>query len=162
MCDYQGDSIPYKKAFMSKCIVEYCNVAESLTKNMCNMHYRRWSRGERGKVLSRPKYAHKGLGPKRSPSTTDLHWAAGFIEGEGSFKQGIRERNITVQAKQKDPETLYRLREMFGGSVFLIDSVGIYNWCISGPYGTGVALTLFSLLSTRRQQQLEHFLGNDN
>src|SRR3990167_4926258 len=48
-----------------------------------------------------------------SPSMKDLHWAAGFIEGEGSFmKHG---NSVTVCAAQVQLEPLERLQQFFGG-----------------------------------------------
>jgi hypothetical protein len=55
-------------------------------------------------------------------SVADAAWAAGFLDGEGSFT--IRSGNhgtftLVVEAGQIDPRPLLKLREMFGGSVRL-------------------------------------------
>ena len=61
---------------------------------------------------------------KKKISKTDLAWAAGFIDGEGSFfigrtRQG-KWRYFRVQLKvtQADIRPLKRLQQMFGGYVY--------------------------------------------
>jgi len=104
----------------------------------------------------------RGRGPSRRPTSADLHWAAGFLEGEGTFAgngryhkspKGISHK---VAATQVEPETLWRLREMFGGVVSHArqpDGVrqGIWQWQLSGVRARGVMMTLYSLLSERRR-----------
>jgi hypothetical protein len=56
-----------------------------------------------------------GLDAIKTPSDLDIAWAAGIYEGEGScIKSG---NSFGVSVAQKDPEILYRLRDLFGGSV---------------------------------------------
>jgi hypothetical protein len=86
-------------------------------------------------------------------SIRDLEWAAGFLEGEGCFRQG------RVMAPQVQIEPLKRLLKMFGGSITgprrpLPRNKGTYLWRVSGARGRGVSLTLFSLMSSLRQKQI--------
>jgi hypothetical protein len=58
---------------------------------------------------------HRAADPTLVPTPADWAWAAGFLEGEGSFvDSGTSPR---VYAPQKDPEALERLLALFGGSV---------------------------------------------
>jgi len=100
----------------------------------------------------------------RHPSQRDLGWAAGFLEGEGCFQTGKgrdgRSRSITVTATQVQKEPCERLSAMFGGPVRQYKhSAGsrgqpFYRWTIHGTRARGVMLTLFSLMSPRRKQQI--------
>jgi len=45
-----------------------------------------------------------------------IYWAAGFIEGEGSF--GVSQRTGIVTASQVEHECLERLRRIFGGNIY--------------------------------------------
>ncbi|MCR4339250.1 MAG: hypothetical protein NUW01_05100 [Gemmatimonadaceae bacterium] len=93
-----------------------------------------------------------------SPSTTDLHWAAGFLEGEGSFTVYS---SHTVAAKQKEVEPLLRLRAMFGGNIYkeVIKTGIIHTWAVSGARAIGVMLTMYTMLYSRRRNQVRRALG---
>jgi hypothetical protein len=96
------------------------------------------------------------LMPIRSPDTKMICWAAGFYEGEGCCHVGDRGggyHRMIIEVAQKDPETLHMLRDYFGGRVTLKDQ-GIYTWYMSGTLARGFAMTIYSLLSTRRRKQL--------
>jgi len=55
-----------------------------------------------------------------SPTPNGLHWAAGFLEGEGTF--GFRGATATIHAAQtENPAPLGRLLALFGGSVTIQD-----------------------------------------
>ena len=93
-----------------------------------------------------------------SPSMADLNWAAGFLEGEGSFQfqKGSGEVNAS-QSEEYMP--LLKLQQLFGGTVG--DPI-IYKsykpkrrWWITGPRARGVMMTLYSLLSPRRKIQID-------
>jgi len=89
----------------------------------------------------------------------DLAWAAGFLEGEGSFS-AKSETSGRVSATQKDPECLYRLQRLFSGSVthrVRMTPVGlsdVHDWTCFGPRAMGVMLTLYAFLSRRRKDQV--------
>jgi hypothetical protein len=63
--------------------------------------------------------------------------------------------SIEVSAVQKQREPLERLRAMFGGT---IRSRPIHQWRASGKRALGVMLTLFVLMSPRRQGQIKEAL----
>ena len=107
-----------------------------------------------------------------SPTTADLAWAAGFLEGEGTFspvtvtlKNGERKRYARVAAYQTTDEPLNRLQRMFGGSIFrhTYAARGLAKgyqrkpaatWTVNGARARGVMFTLWTFLSGRRQEQV--------
>ncbi len=100
-----------------------------------------------------------------SPTTPDLHWAAGFLEGEACFSGGNtgRKREHRIVVAQTNPEPLHKLRCLFGGTVALSKRrkdfkptwSDQYRWRVSGSRAHGIQLTLFCLLSKRRQDQIK-------
>ena len=87
----------------------------------------------------------------------DLEWAAGFLEGEGSFSGG---RWIRIGAAQVQKWPLERLQRLFGGSIVPhhVKSTGkqqpCNQWRLTGHQAAAVMMTLFSLLSPRRKEQI--------
>lgn len=97
-----------------------------------------------------------------SPSTRDLEWAAGFLEGEGSFLRHHRGGHY-VNASQVNPEPVNRLKALFGGNITPVRAKGrraAYGmWQVCGTRARGVAMTLYDLLSVKRQGQIRTMLG---
>jgi hypothetical protein len=109
--------------------------------------------------------------PIRPPKLADIAWAAGFIEGEGTFTRlrGARAKNYSfrVSASQKNLEPLLRLQEVFGGSIKtkkckkswweeqrrFIYSSRTNIWRVYGKEAQKVAHLLFPLLSQQRKNQ---------
>jgi hypothetical protein len=90
----------------------------------------------------------------------DIYWAAGIFEGEGSFNKTAGSGNIKVS--QKDTWLLSRLRELFGGSVRVQDRSNYgpqHSWILCGARARGFVMTIYSLLSPRRQSQAKTWLG---
>jgi hypothetical protein len=104
------------------------------------------------------------LAPVKSPTTLDIAWAAGIWEGEGSVNyvnNGSTTPSFRVSVCQKDPEILYKLRSMFGGSILkprLEGGKTIHVWYLYTSRAHGFMLTLFSFLSTRRRIQIRKAL----
>jgi hypothetical protein len=110
----------------------------------------------------------------------EIGWAAGFIEGEGSFARrasaAARRKYgpITprVDAVQKTQEPLIRLLRLFGGTIGQHNSRVIdertgkrytahaYRWRVGGSRAVGVMLTLYPLLSQRRQKTIREVLAD--
>lgn len=90
-----------------------------------------------------------------SPTVRDLEWAAGFIEGEGSFPNMKHPR---VCVTQKNLEPLQRLVRLFGGRIYSVKNRDWAIWQISGPRARGVMMTLYSLMSKRRRGQIRLML----
>ena len=93
-----------------------------------------------------------------TPHLRDLGWAAGFLEGEGSFaKNG---RSSRTEASQVQREPLERLVRYFGGMIIDQPKYHQHRWCTYGARSRGVMMTLYSLMSPRRQQQIRAALGH--
>jgi hypothetical protein len=100
-----------------------------------------------------------------SPTSLDIAWAAGFIEGEGGFA-----KNGVMSVVQMNPDPLIKLLIIFGGRVYArkqsakrligTDSTNIWCWEISGPRGRGVAMTIYKFMSDKRKEQIKRCLSN--
>ena len=91
----------------------------------------------------------------------DLHWAAGFLEGEGSFTFS-KAGHLQVRAPQVNREPLDKLRGILrGGSFYLYEDKAHPNHkpvhCLQfvGNRAAGICMTLFPLMSTKRQWQIK-------
>lgn len=132
------------------CSVEGCG-REHIAHDYCLLHLRRTQKGQ---PLAGVR---EHLRAKISPTNLDLAWAAGFLEGEGSFLCGNGSENVT--AVQVNPEPLGRLKQVFGGSVSLKEDSRKNTqdhlvWMTSGARARGIMLTLFTFMSERRQGQI--------
>jgi len=92
-------------------------------------------------------------------SLNDIYWAAGFLEGEGSFLLTCRSPFITASQVEKTP--LVTIQELFGGTIRLKkrppDSrfKDISIWTIHGKRSIGLMMTIFHLMSPKRQEQIK-------
>ena len=91
------------------------------------------------------------------PTQRDLGWAAGFLEGEGSFHPAHGSGAINAVQVQREPLDL--LLTLFGGSVRLFKRQRIrdkptWTWYVSGTRARGVMQTLYPLMSDRRRKQI--------
>lgn len=92
-----------------------------------------------------------------SPTSNDLSWLAGFLEGEGHF--GTAAKCEQVAASQVNDEPLARVLRLLGGSMTYHVATrknenDIFRWAVTGSRARGVMLTLFPLLSEKRQEQI--------
>ena len=99
----------------------------------------------------------------KSPTLKDLYWAAGFLEGEGSFR-AYPTSSIIEAAQAYEFRPLYKLQRMFGGAVsrkyrtcgYSKDKDSYHvRWRACGGRARGIMLTLFHLMSPRRQEQIK-------
>lgn len=118
-------------------------------------------------IRARSSWSHqlaafrKQPAPTSRPSTLDIAWAAGVYEGEGTCGMGGGGKGFCLSVSQKDPELLYRLRRLFGGSITGPTEGGCHRWILGGIRGRGFAMTIFTFLTTRRRQQTLRALGSD-
>jgi len=100
-------------------------------------------------------------------STMDIAWAAGFLEGEGSFGGHNKMRTPCVRAGQVQREPLERLQKMFGGHIRNFRHVYkdgcrrqevFHTWYVYGKRAAEIGMTLYCLLSPRRQGQCKKML----
>jgi len=103
-------------------------------------------------------------------ATTDIYWAAGFLDGEGAFIKPERyargRSGLVVSASQSGRELLERLQRLFGGSISLAFKAGQhthkrdhFHWRIRGMHGAALMMTLYPLLSSRRREQIRSALA---
>jgi len=99
------------------------------------------------------------------PGKRDIGWAAGLLEGEGSFYGNGNSERVSIQ--MTDSEPLVRLREYFGGPDVRVvkrkDRIPArkvcYAWECNGTRARGLMMTLYALLSPRRRAQIRLALG---
>src|SRR3990167_8905889 len=94
-----------------------------------------------------------------SISTTNIAWAAGFLEGEGSFYSPGPNTCPTVRASQVQKQPLEKLQKLFGGIIRLVNrhiptSKAIYDWQCHGPRAAGIMMTIFQFMSPKRKEQI--------
>jgi len=92
------------------------------------------------------------LAPTEEATPHDFIWAAGIYEGEGNIN-GRGYHGTCVRVSQKDTWILERLRALFGGSVSGRRD-GCRQWSVSGARARGFAMSVYGLLSPRRQEQI--------
>lgn len=104
----------------------------------------------------------------------ELHWAAGFLEGEGAFilrgknapKHGI---SLSLKASQVNPEPLYRLQSLFGGSVYgpykhrpsmkIRHQQPFFEWQVGGQAAARAFMTCYVLMSVKRKREISSALA---
>jgi hypothetical protein len=103
-----------------------------------------------------------GQKAKRMVTVRQLEWAAGFLDGEGYFK-GVADMRLTVAQTQKWP--LEKLQDMFGGNLRFCKRnnqnprwADYWEWSIFGSGAAGVMMTLWILMSPKKQQEIEETL----
>lgn len=102
-------------------------------------------------------------------TTRDIIWASGFLEGEGTFynSAGAARRRLGtsyVSVYQVNKEPVERLLTIFGGSLSLRAARGVrmkptWVWRASGSRARGIVLTVFPLMSQKRQGQIREALN---
>jgi hypothetical protein len=96
-------------------------------------------------------------------ATNDIYWLAGFLDGEGCFSMWGQTPNISVAQKEIWP--LEKVHKLIGGKFYKFKNWGtnkeiFYNSLhISGKRAIGLMMTLYSLLSPRRQAKIEEIIA---
>jgi|ERR1044071_5069006 hypothetical protein len=94
------------------------------------------------------------------PTTADIAWAAGFYEGEGTCSYATGSQHAIVNQVEREP--LDRLRKYFGGTIRPVAahrrSKPSWRWTVHGPRARGFLMTLYCLLSVKRQEQVRKVL----
>lgn len=101
------------------------------------------------------------------PKGQDIYWAAGFLEGEGNFSHAnAMARNGSgtyVSAYQVNKEPVERLLHLFGGSLSHRMARGnanaVWVWRACGSRARGISMTIFGLMSAKRQGQIRRAIG---
>src|SRR5262245_673625 len=99
------------------------------------------------------------------PFVREICWAAGFLEGEGTFDGAAKGRGPRVIAWQVQKEPLERLQRLFGGSLRYFERRNapanhspVYTWHLSGENARGCMMTIYVLMSPKRQVRIEEIL----
>jgi hypothetical protein len=88
------------------------------------------------------------------PTSLDLAWAAGIYEGEGSCYYGHTEQ---ASVAQKGLWLTSKLQALFGGSV-CVCADDLHVWQVYGARARGFLMSIYGLLSPRRQEQIRKAL----
>lgn len=93
------------------------------------------------------------------PTSIELAWAAGFLEGEAWFGCAGK-RSIVVKAAQVNREPLDRLKSILGGNITGPIDRGnpnhtpFFNWALCGSPAAAVMMTVYTFLSEKRRAQV--------
>lgn len=96
---------------------------------------------------------------------TTIAWAAGFLEGEGSF---LRNKGYAVvHATQKDREMLDKLQRHFGGSICMNNGPSrrasgrcpLWQWRLFGKNAETLMIGVMPYMSTRRRETIREALN---
>jgi len=91
---------------------------------------------------------------------SDVTWAAGFVEGEGSFTPDKGCPDVQVCQVQLWP--LSKMERLFGGTIYPVTQVNkrpYFRWRVGGTRAVGFVMTLYSLLSPKRKRQIRAALS---
>jgi hypothetical protein len=80
------------------------------------------------------------------------------MEGEGYFHSRKASGMMDLQASQVQKWPLDRMQALFGGTIYKNPKVTFYHWRLPGVVGAGLAMTLYPLMSPRRQEQIRFAL----
>lgn len=136
------------------CTIPNCG-RPKLARGLCGGHYQRLRKHGNARAsvplnfggYGRASTRNEVQKAKRKPTNMEIAWAAGFLEGDGTF---TRKR---VSGYQKTTEPLERLQTIFGGTLREYQR-GYWEWFATGARARGVMLTLYTFLSERRRKQL--------
>jgi hypothetical protein len=97
-----------------------------------------------------------------------LGWTAAWLDGEGSFHLRPKAGTACVQTSQKSRQALDWLQLMFGGSIYFsrrrtpdprgVKTNPIWRWILTGPQAVGLMLTLYPLMTAKRQSEIHKTL----
>ena len=93
----------------------------------------------------------------------DVAWAAGFLEGEGTF---VVSHSPRVQATQTSLPPLEKIKALFGGTIarkkkYKDTHTQAYVWTLSGDGAIILMKLIYPFMSTRRQAQIQAAIKRD-
>lgn len=117
--------------------------------------------------MSARKPGHEKPGTPKAmirPTTIDLAWAAGFLEGEGGFHGAHKIKGrVQLDAVQVQRDPIDRLQRFFGGKIVQYKSGPqrrpAWRWIVFGGRARGIMITLYGFMSPRRQWQIRRMLA---
>ncbi len=92
----------------------------------------------------------------------DLHWIAGFLEGEGCFGRCGGTVHVTASQVEKDP--IDKLHNLLGGNVIYIrrdhpKQSNHYRWSAYGETAELIMKAVFPIMSTKRKNKISETLA---
>ncbi len=98
------------------------------------------------------------LARTEEPMPHDFIWMAGFFEGDGhpSYARTTEQATLT----QKDRWVLDKAQRLFGGKIGGPFSDRAYYWRVSGARARGFLMSIYELMSPRRQAQIRRVLNH--
>lgn len=85
-----------------------------------------------------------------------IHWAAGFLEGEGHFR--FTGSTPQIRATQVQREPLEALERAFGGAIYRLKRPAprqdAWVWVLAGAPAAGVMMTVFPLMWSKRSREI--------
>lgn len=94
--------------------------------------------------------------PTVVPTAEQIAWAAGFLEGEGSFSaMSGNDHRARITAGQKEPEPLTKLLAWFGGRIYKQSKREYHSWILRGHQAHSLMKVLRPQMSSRRQAQID-------
>lgn len=91
-----------------------------------------------------------------------LHWAAGFLEGEGTFYGPHNgHQRISIIATQVQREPLDRMKKLLGGNVLgpyvskQLTHQPHFRWGLHGTNAAALMMTLYALMSPKRKDTIK-------
>lgn len=89
----------------------------------------------------------------------DIYWLAGFYEGEGTAHAHKTNGGfLSAVITQKSLEPIERCLRLWGGRIYNVNNYDpnrhYSQWILSGSRAAGVLMTIYPLLTKRRQGQI--------
>jgi len=91
----------------------------------------------------------------------NIEWLAGFLDGEGCFY--MNRSTCRIQIAQKDPWPLLKVQGIIGGRFYSVKGSipgrRYHALFLTGRRAVGGMMTVYSLMSPRRQAKIVEILG---
>lgn len=98
-------------------------------------------------------------------NVNNIYWLAGLFDGEASFYWSPRSRSCQVQLAMTDEDTIKKVCLLLNHPKYYLvkQQKKHYKQCysihFSGKEAVGIMMTLYSLLSKRRQETIEFIIS---
>ena len=89
----------------------------------------------------------------------DIYWAAGILEGEGTFV--LSGNSPSIKLKMTDPDVVERVYAVFNnlGSLYMHKKdreyyKQAYTWKVNGKDAIAIMMTIYTLMGERRKEKI--------
>lgn len=97
----------------------------------------------------------------------DIYWIAGILEGEGHFGLSHSENYPRISLTMTDEDIVSRVKDIMSPRTLIhrhhrnpLDWKPIYELRINSHYAVGWMMTLYSIMSARRKEQIQDTLSS--